>query len=249
MARRDRRSGILAPRPRGRRPPRNGGNTPGGRCVDPRSRHGRPGRRAAFRDRRCAPAFLGSFEPLLPVAQRRAADPVPLRRLPADPPPLPAARLPRRHRAVRSREIGVRRSRVGSARSGRRDATTSRRCAATTGCRASRSRRPGWIVDDAASVLERHAARPFVRSVRHKPRANRTPGNPAPGGMTDRAWRAGFAELARRELRFDLQTPWWHLREAARLAGDFPATHDHPEPHRPAGRPQRPTASPAGSAR
>ena len=77
---------------------------------------------------------------------------------------------------------------------------------------------------DAASVLERHAARPFVRSVRHKPRANPTPGNPAPGGMTDRAWRAGFSELARRELRFDLQTPWWHLHEAARLAGDFPAT-------------------------
>ena len=77
---------------------------------------------------------------------------------------------------------------------------------------------------DAASVLERHASRPFVRSVRHKPRANRTPGQPAPGGMTDRAWRAGFAELARQKLRFDLQTPWWHLHEAARLAADFPET-------------------------
>ena len=77
---------------------------------------------------------------------------------------------------------------------------------------------------DAASVLERHAARPFVRSVRHKPRANRTPGEPAPGGMTDRAFRAGFAELARLGLRFDLQTPWWHLHEAARLAADHPAT-------------------------
>ncbi len=78
--------------------------------------------------------------------------------------------------------------------------------------------------DDAAPVLESHAARSFVRSVRHKPRANRAPGNAAPGGMTDRAWRDGFAILARLGLRFDLQTPWWHLQEAARLAADFPGT-------------------------
>jgi predicted TIM-barrel fold metal-dependent hydrolase len=42
--------------------------------------------------------------------------------------------------------------------------------------------------------------------------------------MTDAAWRSGFRELARLGLRFDLQTPWWHLAEAARLAGDFPDT-------------------------
>jgi len=78
--------------------------------------------------------------------------------------------------------------------------------------------------EDAAAVLERQAAFPFVRSIRHKPRANRSAGNGAPGGMTDAKWRAGFALLARNRLRFDLQTPWWHLAEAAQLARDFPAT-------------------------
>jgi predicted TIM-barrel fold metal-dependent hydrolase len=77
---------------------------------------------------------------------------------------------------------------------------------------------------DAAAVLEEQAAFDFVRSVRHKPRANRAPGAGTPGGMTDPKWRAGFAALARVGLRFDLQTPWWHLAEAAQLARDFPGT-------------------------
>jgi predicted TIM-barrel fold metal-dependent hydrolase len=42
--------------------------------------------------------------------------------------------------------------------------------------------------------------------------------------MTDAAWRSGFAQLAANGLRFDLQTPWWHLHEAAALAADFPST-------------------------
>ncbi|HSD42095.1 MAG TPA: amidohydrolase family protein [Burkholderiales bacterium] len=78
--------------------------------------------------------------------------------------------------------------------------------------------------DDAAAVLERQAAFPFVRGIRHKPRPNRSPSDAAPGGMTDAKWRAGFALLARHRLRFDLQTPWWHLHEAAQLARDFPGT-------------------------
>jgi predicted TIM-barrel fold metal-dependent hydrolase len=78
--------------------------------------------------------------------------------------------------------------------------------------------------DDAASVLERQAAFPFVRSIRHKPRANLSPGDGAPGGMTDPRWGAGYALLARHGLRFDLQTPWWHLHEAAALARRFPET-------------------------
>lgn len=77
---------------------------------------------------------------------------------------------------------------------------------------------------DAAAVLEAHAAQPFVRSVRHKPRANTQPSDGMPGGMTDAKWRAGFSRLAPLGLRFDLQTPWWHLAEAARLAADFPST-------------------------
>ena len=78
--------------------------------------------------------------------------------------------------------------------------------------------------DDAAEVLERQAWFSFVRSVRHKPRANASAGDGAPGGTTDPRWRAGFARLAPLGLRFDLQTPWWHLAEAARLAADFPGT-------------------------
>jgi predicted TIM-barrel fold metal-dependent hydrolase len=42
--------------------------------------------------------------------------------------------------------------------------------------------------------------------------------------MNDAKWRAGFARLAPLGLHFDLQTPWWHLADAARLACDFPDT-------------------------
>ena len=42
--------------------------------------------------------------------------------------------------------------------------------------------------DDCAAALESHAARGFVRGVRHKPKA---------GQMDDGRWRAGFARLAR----------------------------------------------------
>ncbi len=83
----------------------------------------------------------------------------------------------------------------------------------------------GWLdAGDVAEVLEQQAAFDFVRSVRHKPRANKSPGNASPGGMTDARWRAGFAQLAGNGLRFDLQTPWWHLAEAAQLAADYPET-------------------------
>jgi predicted TIM-barrel fold metal-dependent hydrolase len=68
---------------------------------------------------------------------------------------------------------------------------------------------------NAAEILEHQAAFPFVRSIRHKP---------PPGAMADAAWRRGYAALARNRLRFDLQTPWSNLGEAARLAADFPAT-------------------------
>jgi predicted TIM-barrel fold metal-dependent hydrolase len=77
---------------------------------------------------------------------------------------------------------------------------------------------------DAGAVLEALAAYPFVRGVRHKPRAHRAPGSSEPGGMADAAWRAGFARLAPLGLHFELQTPWWHLHEAARLAADFEGT-------------------------
>ena len=78
--------------------------------------------------------------------------------------------------------------------------------------------------DGVAAILERQAAFPFVRSIRHKPRANASPRETAAGGMADAAWRRGYALLRRFGLRFDLQTPWWHLAEAAALATAFPDT-------------------------
>jgi predicted TIM-barrel fold metal-dependent hydrolase len=69
--------------------------------------------------------------------------------------------------------------------------------------------------ENALEVIESQAAFAFVRSVRHKP---------PPGAMLDAKWRAGFAALARNGLRFDLQTPWPGLDDAARLAADFPDT-------------------------
>jgi predicted TIM-barrel fold metal-dependent hydrolase len=77
---------------------------------------------------------------------------------------------------------------------------------------------------DNAALLEQHAAWPFVRGVRHKPRANRSPTDAEPGGMADTAWRHGYARLERHGLHFELQTPWWHLHEASQLACDFPYT-------------------------
>jgi predicted TIM-barrel fold metal-dependent hydrolase len=76
---------------------------------------------------------------------------------------------------------------------------------------------------DAAATLEQLAAFDFVRGVRQKPRANPAPGGPD-GGMTDRAWLQGYARLQPLGLHYELQTPWWHLHEAARVARDFPDT-------------------------
>jgi predicted TIM-barrel fold metal-dependent hydrolase len=81
--------------------------------------------------------------------------------------------------------------------------------------------------DDAATVLRAQADFPLVRSIRQKPGGART-AEEATGGvrslMSDRSWRRGFEVLAGLGLAFDLQTPWWHLGEATRLADDFPNT-------------------------
>ena len=71
--------------------------------------------------------------------------------------------------------------------------------------------------EDLPAVLKAYDNLPIVRSVRHKPRANPRPGGPA-GGMTDHAFQEGFRRLADHGLMFDLQTPWWHLDEAAEMA-------------------------------
>lgn len=81
--------------------------------------------------------------------------------------------------------------------------------------------------EDVAEILAAQAAFPFVRGIRHKPKSAASPGEMtpgAPGSMDDERWRRGYALLERHGLSFDLQTPWWHLPEAARLARDFPRT-------------------------
>ncbi|MEJ1974857.1 MAG: amidohydrolase family protein [Acetobacteraceae bacterium] len=72
--------------------------------------------------------------------------------------------------------------------------------------------------DDVGDVLAQQASFPLVRSVRHKP------GTGAATLMSDPAWRRGYALLENWGLHFELQTSWWNLPEAARLAADFPAT-------------------------
>jgi predicted TIM-barrel fold metal-dependent hydrolase len=81
--------------------------------------------------------------------------------------------------------------------------------------------------EDVADVLAAQAAFPFVRGIRHKPRTAAAPDaviRGAAGSMDDPRWRDGYARLERHGLSFDLQTPWWHLAEAAALARDFPRT-------------------------
>jgi predicted TIM-barrel fold metal-dependent hydrolase len=80
---------------------------------------------------------------------------------------------------------------------------------------------------DVDEVLTGHALSPLVRGVRHKPHAAMSAAEAkrgAPGSMDDPRWREGFALLARHDLSFDLQTPWWHLDAGAELARDFQAT-------------------------
>lgn len=81
--------------------------------------------------------------------------------------------------------------------------------------------------DDVAEVLAAHAAFPALRGIRQKPAAAPSPDRVergAPGSMADPRWRRGYALLERHGLGYDLQTPWWHLPEAADLARDFPRT-------------------------
>lgn len=85
---------------------------------------------------------------------------------------------------------------------------------------------------DCASVLEAQASVDCVRSVRHKPRANPSPHDGRPGGMTDSAWRAGFARLAPLGLRSTCRPPggisrrrraWRPISPAPRSSSTMPA--------------------------
>ena len=74
-----------------------------------------------------------------------------------------------------------------------------------------------------ASTLSAYSKLPIVKSVRHKPRANSEPDGP-PGGMTDAAFIEGFKRLGDAGLMFELQTPWWHLKEAMEMVQHSPDT-------------------------
>jgi predicted TIM-barrel fold metal-dependent hydrolase len=81
--------------------------------------------------------------------------------------------------------------------------------------------------DNAERLLAEQTIFPLVRGVRHKPHAATGPEKieyGAMGSMSDPAWRSGYALLAQHDLSFDLQTPWWHLKEAAELNIVFPKT-------------------------
>jgi predicted TIM-barrel fold metal-dependent hydrolase len=80
---------------------------------------------------------------------------------------------------------------------------------------------------DVAELLALQAAFPLVRGIRYKPvTAGREQDarRGLPGSMDDPAWRAGYELLARHGFSYDLQAPWWHLRQASDLAADFPGT-------------------------
>ena len=78
---------------------------------------------------------------------------------------------------------------------------------------------------DVAEILPEQARSPLVRGIRHKPKAAVSASEiqpDAPGSMSDPRWRAGYGLLQEYNLSFDLQTPYWHLYEAAELAAEFP---------------------------
>ena len=80
---------------------------------------------------------------------------------------------------------------------------------------------------DAAQALAWHAGHPNVRGVRHilnwhPDRTYRF--TERDDYLADPAWRAGFAQLERYGLSFDLQIYPGQMAAAARLANDFPGT-------------------------
>ena len=78
---------------------------------------------------------------------------------------------------------------------------------------------------NAAEILEQQAGFPLVRGIRSKPVTVASPGEKlagGPGTMRDDKWLGGLSRLARYGLSFDLRVPYWHLKEAASVAAQFP---------------------------
>jgi predicted TIM-barrel fold metal-dependent hydrolase len=78
---------------------------------------------------------------------------------------------------------------------------------------------------DADEQLARQAAWPLVRGIRCKPVTAGSPSDSVrrqPGSLQDEAWPRGLELLTRHGLSWDLRVPYWHLQEAAEVAGMFP---------------------------
>ena len=173
-----------------------------------------------------------------------AADPVPLRRLQQSAPALPAGRLPARRRALPGGRHRLRRGRVGAARPVGENCPGSPACGTTAASPAWPWPRPGSTGRHRGAARTRWQAFDFVRGIRHKPRANASPQDGAPGGMTDRG-------LAPRLRRAGPPRPALRPADAvvaparsAASGGRLPADADHHQPHRRC----RPIAAPQGLA-
>ena len=80
---------------------------------------------------------------------------------------------------------------------------------------------------DAEEEIRKHLAWPIVRGVRQIRAGAATwqeaaAGRPSP--MLERDWLRGYEKLEKFGLHYELQIPWWHFDDAARLANKFPRT-------------------------
>ena len=192
------------------------------------------------RARRRAPAFLGPGAQLPPLAARRAAGPVPLRRLPRAPPTLPAARLPAPTRAASRRDRTV----YVEAEWDPADPVGEMRYVDALRREYGLPTRHGRAGLAATATMRRASSRSRRRSrscaASATSRAPTRAADGAPGGMTDATWRQGFARArAATACASTCRRRGGISREAARPRARFPRHADHPQPHRPAGRSQR----------
>ena len=83
-----------------------------------------------------------------------------------------------------------------------------------------------WFdVPDAEAILAEQASFPLVRGIRSKPVTTAKPGQSVAGqkrSMQHADWLAGYKLLGKYNLSWDLRVPFWHLEEAAKVAGDHP---------------------------
>lgn len=83
-----------------------------------------------------------------------------------------------------------------------------------------------FAAPDVDEQLHRQAAYPLVRGIRCKPVTSASPDESVrgrAGTLQDERWLAGLARLPAHGLSWDLRVPYWHLREAARVAARFPS--------------------------